>query len=91
MLLLHRGDLNRPTSHRLAFRELGLAIGLRALPIIAGAVNKNRSAFESRPALHQTIDLLLPYYPSATRSSDYGCGMQNISMRAGNPIKTLIK
>ena len=27
----------RPAPHRLAFRELGLAIGLRALPIIAGA------------------------------------------------------
>ena len=60
MLLLRRGYLNRSTQHRLAFRELGLAIGLRALPIIADAVDKNRSAFESRPALHETIDLLLP-------------------------------
>ena len=40
-----------------------MAIGLRALPIIADAVDKNRSMFESRPALHQTIDLLLPYEP----------------------------
>jgi hypothetical protein len=60
-LLLRGGYLNRPTQHRLAFRELGLAIGLRALPIIANAVGKNRSTFENRPALHQTIDLLLPY------------------------------
>jgi hypothetical protein len=60
MLLLHRGYLSRPTSGRLAFRELGLAIGLRALPIIADAVDKNRSTF-SRPALHQCIDLLLSY------------------------------
>ena len=61
MLLLRRGYLNRPIQHRLAFRELGLAIGLRALPIIANAVGKNRSTFEGRPELHQTIDLLLPY------------------------------
>ena len=61
MLLLHRGYLSRPTSGRLAFRELGLAIGLRALPIIADAVDKNRSTFKSRPALHQCIDMLLSY------------------------------
>jgi hypothetical protein len=61
MLLLDRGYLNWPVPHRLAFRELGLAIGLRALPVIADAVEKNRSTFESRPALLQTIDLLLPY------------------------------
>ena len=61
MLLLQRGYLNRPPSRRLAFRELGLAIGLKALPIIANAVDKNRNTFESRPALHQTINLLLPY------------------------------
>jgi hypothetical protein len=60
-LLLRRGYLNRPMQHRLAFRELGLAIGLKALPIIANAMGKNRSTFESRPALRQTIDLLLPY------------------------------
>jgi hypothetical protein len=40
-------QLNRPASHRLAFRELGLAIGLRALPIIADAVTKDRSRFGS--------------------------------------------
>ena len=61
MLLLNRGYLNWPIPHRLAFRELGLAIGLRALPIIAEAVEKNSSTFGSRPALPRTIDLLLPY------------------------------
>jgi hypothetical protein len=61
MLLLARGYLNWPIPHRLAFRELGLAIGLRALPVIADAVEKSRSTFESRPALPRTIDLLLPY------------------------------
>ena len=34
--------LNLPVSHRLAFRELGLAIGLRALPIIADADQKRQ-------------------------------------------------
>jgi hypothetical protein len=61
MLLLKRGYLNQQPQHRLAFRELGLAIGLRALPIIADAVDKNGHKFDSRPELHQTIDLLLSY------------------------------
>jgi len=53
--------LSRPASHRLAFRELGLAIGLRALPIIADAITKDGSGFGSRPALRRNVDLLLPY------------------------------
>src|SRR5262245_17996763 len=61
MLLLQRGYLSQPTPHRLAFRELGLAIGLRALPIIADVVDKNRNMFESRPALRLTLNLLLSY------------------------------
>jgi hypothetical protein len=61
MLVLDRGYLNWPIPHRLAFRELGLAIGLRALPVIADAVEKNRNTSESSPALLQTIDQLLPY------------------------------
>ena len=36
-----------------------MAIGLRALPVIADAVEKNSKT--SRSALPQTIDLLLPY------------------------------
>jgi hypothetical protein len=51
--------LNRPASHRLAFRELGLAIGLRGLVIIAGAVTKDKTRFG--PALRRTADQLLPY------------------------------
>src|SRR5262249_31024527 len=35
MVMLNTGYLKRPAAHRLAFRELGLAIGLRAVPILA--------------------------------------------------------
>ena len=59
MIMLKTGYLKRPARHRLAFRELGLAIGLRAVPIIA---NENeRNAFGNRPSAVQLIDLLLPY------------------------------
>jgi len=53
--------LSLPASYRLAFRELGLAIGLRALPMIADAVTKEASEFARAPALRRTIDRLLPY------------------------------
>ena len=49
---------NRPASHRLAFRELGLAIGMRALPIIANAVVKRKIGVGNRPALRRAMDFL---------------------------------
>jgi hypothetical protein len=61
MILLKTGYLKRPAEHRLAFRELGLAIGLRAVPIIARAVDNGSKAFGSRSSLLRLIDLLLPY------------------------------
>jgi hypothetical protein len=45
----------------LAFRELGLAIGLRGPQIICEAFQNERSAFESRSSLLRLIDMLLPY------------------------------
>jgi hypothetical protein len=56
--LIAKGHLNLPPKHRLAFRELGLAIGLRALPLIA-SITKNRIG--SKPGLQRAIELLLPY------------------------------
>jgi hypothetical protein len=61
MIMLKTGYLKRPVEHRLAFRELGLAIGLRAVPIIAWASQNETKAFGSRPALLRLIELLLTY------------------------------
>jgi hypothetical protein len=57
--MLASGYLSRPASHRLAFRELGLAIGLRALPIIADVITKDKSKFGSRPATALIPDTFL--------------------------------
>ena len=59
--LLASRYLDRPTPHRLAFRELGLAIGLRALPIVADTIKRDSSRFANRPLLRRIIELLLPY------------------------------
>jgi hypothetical protein len=60
MIMLKTGYLKRPAWHRLAFRELGLAIGLRAVPIIANEFQNKRNAFGSRASVFRSIDLLLP-------------------------------
>jgi hypothetical protein len=57
-MLLASRYFNRPATHRLAFRELGLAIGLRALRIIAKLVAKDSRV---PPALASSIQLLLQY------------------------------
>jgi hypothetical protein len=49
---------DRSMSHRLAFRELGLAIGLQALPLIADAIEKRKVKSRNRMAL---VDRLLAY------------------------------
>ena len=61
MIMLKTGYLKRPARHRLAFRDSGLAIGLRAVPIIANKFQNERNQFGSRPSALRLIDLLLPY------------------------------
>jgi hypothetical protein len=55
-MLLAGRYFKRPAAHRLAFRELGLAIGLRALPIIAELIAKDSGV---PSALASSIQLLL--------------------------------
>jgi hypothetical protein len=57
--LLAARHLDRPLSHRLPFRELGLAIGLSTLPTIAAITDGQ--GFERRAALSRAVDLLLPH------------------------------
>ena len=61
MTFLAGRSLNLPVSHRLAFRELGLAIGLRGLPMLADAVARTSSGFGRRSALQQVLGQLLKY------------------------------
>ena len=56
--LLASGYFSRPAAYRLAFRELGLAIGLRALPIIAELVAKDSGVPST---LAGRIELLLQH------------------------------
>ena len=65
---LRARPLARPASHRLAFRELGLAIGLKAVAAIASEI-KQRS-FDNRGALRRGTDWLLRHESLATEIID---------------------
>jgi hypothetical protein len=52
------GHLARAISNRLAFRELGLAIGLKAVSAIAHEITKRGSYFENRGDLRRSVNML---------------------------------
>jgi hypothetical protein len=54
-----RGELRRPASTRLAFRELGLAIGLQAAERMKIAVEDEHDRSRASPALRKRLDSLL--------------------------------
>jgi hypothetical protein len=55
--------LQHPAAYRLAFRELGLAIGLRAVPKVQRILAKHPNSFEKLPALQARIETLMRYSP----------------------------
>jgi hypothetical protein len=54
-------DLRRPPSERLAFRELGLAIGLQALPILQSEVRATPERPPPDARSRRLLDALEPY------------------------------
>jgi hypothetical protein len=58
---LANGGLNQPAAYRLAFRELGLAIGLRGVPIIDDALKTDAAGLGARAGLRRAVDTLLSY------------------------------
>ena len=55
--------LNLPAEYRLAFRELGLAIGLSAIPIMQAEIKQHPEAFTHGDALNTTLESLYRFYP----------------------------
>jgi len=56
-------SLKLPAEYRLAFRELGLAIGLQAGQRLKGIIAKNPSLFSNPDFLYSRIDALTNYWP----------------------------
>jgi len=58
-----RGALATPADYRLAFRELGLSIGLRAVRRTQELAAQHPEAFDSVPSLGSRLERLMPYVP----------------------------
>jgi len=56
-------SLGLPADYRLAFRELGLAIGLRAVEKLQGLIGENPDLFGKKHPLHLRIERLMRYSP----------------------------
>ena len=55
--------LKLPAQYRLAFRELGLSIGLRAVNKLQGLIEENPDLFNKKHPLHSRIETVMRYAP----------------------------
>ena len=58
-----QGELRRSAATRLAFRELGLAIGLQAAERMSRAVTQGQESWRARPEVRKQLEGLLRYAP----------------------------
>ena len=56
-----KNPLKLPADDRLAFRELGLSIGLRAVERLRGLIEENQGLFDKKLRLHSRIESLMRY------------------------------
>jgi hypothetical protein len=57
------GSLELPAGYRLAFRELGLSIGLAGIEKLPEWMRKNPDLFNMTSSLHQRVEALMEYVP----------------------------
>ncbi len=58
-----RNSLNLPANYRLAFRELGLSVGLRAIEKMLGLIKQTSRDFSGKHRLHSQTESLMQYVP----------------------------
>lgn len=63
--------LKLPADYRLAFRELGLAIGLHAADRLSKLISKKKGVFRRRHTLYTHIDNLIRYQPLIERITTF--------------------
>jgi hypothetical protein len=55
--------LRLPAPYRLAFRELGLSIGLRAVQRLQKSIEEQAGQYQNQTRLHETVEALMGYQP----------------------------
>lgn len=74
--------LDQPAAHRLAFRELGLAIGLAGLELMAGRENGSGTALANDSPIRQRLEALLRYVPVRQRIVSFWSEPEHRTSRA---------
>jgi len=59
--LVRENSLQLPIEYRLAFRELGLSIGLRAVQRLSVLIKENQNLFKERSTLNKCVEMLMHY------------------------------
>lgn len=67
------GTLAGPPTHRLAFRELGLAIGLRGLEPVRTCLRNDGDAFPDAARLERILSRLEPFVPLGEELARFWC------------------
>jgi len=65
------GELQLPAEHRLAFRELGLAIGLHAVRLMGEAVNRDPTQSSMTDGVRLRLRKLMQYVPVGERIESF--------------------
>lgn len=68
---LHTDELQKSAAYRLAFRELGLSIGLHALELMKRMIEENTDTISNQDKIQACIDRLLRYKIIADRIENY--------------------
>ena len=66
----------RPIAHRLAFRELGLAIGLQAVTRLWCVLERDAASLDAQPVLRKALDQLVAQVPLARTLVDTWCEVE---------------
>ena len=56
-----KSPLNLPANYRLAFRELGLSIGLQAIVKLQGLIDQHPGVFKKQYDVHSRVQRLMDY------------------------------
>lgn len=67
----------RPLAHRLAFRELGLAIGLQAVTRLWCVLERDAASLDAQPNLRNALDQLIAQVPLARTLTQTWCEVEH--------------
>jgi hypothetical protein len=73
--------LQLPAGYRLAFRELGLSIGIKGLEGLSGMIEEHPAVFGPKDSLHRMVAELSEYMPLAEEIEQFWLDEEN--RRAG--------